>query len=862
MQQWRGGVNRMNVFLVWTTPEHTLSLIVQRVIESVLVAMPEARVCIFSNTLPTTWSQSLQHAGFDVHVVPYEWPSLIAGLPGERWLSEAMRSDSSFLPAQLSDLLRVLLLYRYGGLYLDTDALWLRNARDLPDAFIGLAKMAGPCDWCIDGKWYAANGVMRFPAEHPLLESLLLAINGTQYDPHSRGHIGPKLLTQVLTAARQREFADLALLPQTVLYPVSETQLSDYSAVVSGASSVVLNLWQSHSLHLFSFMYSSLALQRGSAVDLVLERTRLLSYATPLCSCVHDPSVSSPQLCAPLLVVVDRAVGREPWWLPHSRLCLRLLDRGSQPLVDVSATLQITPRLGAMRTSWIRASPTLQLAASADGHRELSSLTYVHTGGYCDDVVDITLRRAGHVLQQLQIPVQSPCFDVKPLPGLPFDVPRHRNPDPWPDQDSLPAATVLHKLAKRQALAPPIITAEWDAALTPENITVVLAAQRVHLAAVVATIRAVSTHVHFRGSLQFHVLIDSSAVPQVLQAPHVTIWHTPTRHLVMPARRAYWLGAHIAGLPAAQAVIAADPTIVLDSELRLSAVQPLVGLLVCGHASRPINRYQSRSKDCGLTGRWLAGRAGAVADTLLAAAAAAVQAPEADTMAKHQHRLVNKHVSTAVNASRAHGIFRVQLHSYAAPEKSLSLPPWIDAGPMPALVWAGSEPLGASLAERTQEFIARLNELQVPLQVIGVAVRDAAGIQQVQNSQGNASVRVFEAGAVAMPVLLLPGLAWLPAGLWRTPFAQQVNYTLASSTAHPTLQGAPGWLTPENITSQALVQANPNATSIAWEQVAAADRCVRLLLPPRLITQCFSISPNSLWRAANVSTDPSDVVRL
>ena len=64
--------------------------------------------------------------------------------------------SSKYYIAHLSDILRVLVLRQFGGIYLDLDALIIKPLPPAPN-FVGVVK---------DGK--VANGLLKFQKNHPL----------------------------------------------------------------------------------------------------------------------------------------------------------------------------------------------------------------------------------------------------------------------------------------------------------------------------------------------------------------------------------------------------------------------------------------------------------------------------------------------------------------------------------------------------------------------------------------------------------------------------------------------------------------------------------------------------------------------
>ncbi|XP_071521135.1 lactosylceramide 4-alpha-galactosyltransferase-like isoform X2 [Panulirus ornatus] len=111
---------------------------------------------------------------------------------GRLWLLEA----TGHMVTIVGDAARVELLRRYGGTYLDLDALTLRP---LPNTTNWLARVTDHL---------VGNGVLSFTSGHPLLQAVVADIP-TAFDPTSHISIGPELLTRHL----QRLCPDNASLP-------------------------------------------------------------------------------------------------------------------------------------------------------------------------------------------------------------------------------------------------------------------------------------------------------------------------------------------------------------------------------------------------------------------------------------------------------------------------------------------------------------------------------------------------------------------------------------------------------------------------------------------------------------------------
>ena len=136
---------------------------------------------------------------------------------------------SPYRAAHTADALRLLLLYRYGGLYLDLDFVVLHSLERYTETYV--SNVASVEDRAVVS---VCNGVLGLPARHPVLARALALLNQS-YDPACWGCVGPALLSQAVRQAgnltanmagqeggRQ---AGLQVLPRRVFLPVHWTDV-------------------------------------------------------------------------------------------------------------------------------------------------------------------------------------------------------------------------------------------------------------------------------------------------------------------------------------------------------------------------------------------------------------------------------------------------------------------------------------------------------------------------------------------------------------------------------------------------------------------------------------------------------------
>ncbi|EDW29195.1 GL19577 [Drosophila persimilis] len=111
-----------------------------------------------------------------------------AGTPIEEWLKDGSLFRSRYLFSHISDFLRYLTLYRYGGLYLDMDVVVLQKMEDVPPNYTGA-----------ESNTHLAAGVMSLAATgfgHEIAESCLRDFQHN-FAGKDWGNNGPGVITRV-----------------------------------------------------------------------------------------------------------------------------------------------------------------------------------------------------------------------------------------------------------------------------------------------------------------------------------------------------------------------------------------------------------------------------------------------------------------------------------------------------------------------------------------------------------------------------------------------------------------------------------------------------------------------------------------
>ena len=124
------GINGAPFVLLWSTGAASFGLRPRRTIESILHHHPRATLLVFSNLLPDGFFGAFSRLSYDVRVCRYDAAQLLEGTPAQPWLAhlDEWRKGPYFY-SHVTDALRLALLLRVGGVYLDFDVLLARPIR-------------------------------------------------------------------------------------------------------------------------------------------------------------------------------------------------------------------------------------------------------------------------------------------------------------------------------------------------------------------------------------------------------------------------------------------------------------------------------------------------------------------------------------------------------------------------------------------------------------------------------------------------------------------------------------------------------------------------------------------------------------
>ncbi|CAM0903665.1 unnamed protein product [Alopecurus aequalis] len=210
-------------FITWLSPLEQFGRRESLVIETLFRWHPDACLLIASDSMDSAGGtdrlRPFLDRGFRVAAASPDMAYLLDGTPAEGWLDAVRRGEvgpgSVPLGQNLSNLLRLALLYRYGGVYMDADVVLLRSLEGLRNAIGAQAVDAVTGDWI-----RLNNAVMVFDGGHPMLREFIAEF-ATTFDGSKWGHNGPYLVSRVAGRVRHRmPELGVTVLPPQAFYPV------------------------------------------------------------------------------------------------------------------------------------------------------------------------------------------------------------------------------------------------------------------------------------------------------------------------------------------------------------------------------------------------------------------------------------------------------------------------------------------------------------------------------------------------------------------------------------------------------------------------------------------------------------------
>ncbi|GKV21952.1 hypothetical protein SLEP1_g31871 [Rubroshorea leprosula] len=279
-------------FMVWLSTAQSFGPREFLAVDSLFSASPDGCLLILSSSMDSPKGyrllKPLLDRGSNILAVTPDLPFLVKNTPAEAWLDELKSGnmDPGSIPLfnHLSDLIRLAVLYKYGGVYLDTDFIFVKDLSGLRNA-IG-AQSINPAT----KKWTRLNGaVMIFDIYHPLLVNFLQEY-ATTFNGNRWGHNGPYLVSRVLERVRDKPEYNITIFPPKAFYPVDWIKIAklfkkpETEADEKWAEETLVDISSgSYTVHLWNKRSRELKIEEGSVM------ARLTADHCNICEHIYDP---------------------------------------------------------------------------------------------------------------------------------------------------------------------------------------------------------------------------------------------------------------------------------------------------------------------------------------------------------------------------------------------------------------------------------------------------------------------------------------------------------------------------------------------------------------------------------------------
>lgn len=274
-------------FLTWISPAEVFGARESLTVESIFHYHPDACVLLLSHAMDSVRCRRLlrpfSSLGLRIAAVSPDFCHLFRRTPAEAWFSRLKQGsvDPGDVPLSqnLSNLIRLAVLYKFGGVYVDADVIVLRSFVSLRNA-IGAQSADGRT-----GNWSRLNNaVMVFDREHPLLYKFMEEFTST-FNGNKWGHNGPYLVSRVV--AREPPAAspetNFSVLPPAAFYPVDWNRITSlFHGPMNGehrrwaAAKLDAIRRESFAIHLWNRQSKGLKVEEGSVMKRLMLDSCLL----------------------------------------------------------------------------------------------------------------------------------------------------------------------------------------------------------------------------------------------------------------------------------------------------------------------------------------------------------------------------------------------------------------------------------------------------------------------------------------------------------------------------------------------------------------------------------------------------------
>ncbi|KAF2303362.1 hypothetical protein GH714_017393 [Hevea brasiliensis] len=270
---------KVRFFMTWISSLESFGDRELFAIESLFKFHPNACLVIVSNSMDSKkgslFLRPFLDKGFKVIAIKPNFDYIFKNTHAESWFNELNKGDVDpgevSLGQNLSNLLRLALLYKFGGIYVDTDVIVLKS-------FGKLRNVIGAQTIDLEtGNWSRLNNaVLIFDKKHPLLfkfiEEFALTFNGNKW-----GHNGPYLVSRVVSRVYGRPGINFTVLPPSAFYPVNWSRIR---SLFRGPGDKLHSKWlhrkleqirsESLAIHLWNKQSRKIKVENGSIINHIM----------------------------------------------------------------------------------------------------------------------------------------------------------------------------------------------------------------------------------------------------------------------------------------------------------------------------------------------------------------------------------------------------------------------------------------------------------------------------------------------------------------------------------------------------------------------------------------------------------------
>lgn len=273
---------KFRFFMTWISSFRSFGSRELFAIESLFKWHPNGCLVIVSHSLDsergTDILKPFLNKGFQVTAVSPDFNYLFKNTVAQAWFHKLIRGKVDpgevSLGQNLSNLFRLGLLHKFGGIYVDTDVIILRSFANLKNTIGAQTMDLETRNWS-----RLNNAVLIFDKGHPLLYKFIEEFALT-FDGNKWGHNGPYLVSRVVSRVSERPGYNITVLPPMAFYPVDWSRIDSLFAGPRNDSHskwLVAKLDQirnrSFAVHLWNKQSRKLEVQEGSIIQHIMSHS-------------------------------------------------------------------------------------------------------------------------------------------------------------------------------------------------------------------------------------------------------------------------------------------------------------------------------------------------------------------------------------------------------------------------------------------------------------------------------------------------------------------------------------------------------------------------------------------------------------